>query len=107
MKNLNSLPLWRGKAYRGYTGYDNNRLTAFDIIKFECRELGNYYDYKHLNAKQILELKKYPASSIIWVTKTKKDAEYYGKVYEIDGDNARIIATDGDNGYLILQMKAR
>ena len=107
MKNLKSLPKWRGKAYRGYTGYSNGILTAFNVIEFECVELGNYKDFKHLTEEMLNELHQYPASSIVWVTKTKKDAEYYGKVYEIDGDNARIIATDGDNGYLILQMKAR
>lgn len=103
---LNSLPKWQGKAYRGETGYTNGGKTAFDIVKFECVELGNYNDFKHLTEKQILELKKYPADKIIWITKNKKIAKHYGEVYQVeDLNNARIIATDGDNGYLILKVR--
>ena len=107
MTGLKALPKWQGKAFRADTGYRNTGKTAFDVVKFECTELGNFGDFEHLTEEMLNELHQYPASSIVWVTKTKKDAEYYGKVYEIDGDNARIITTDGDNGYLILQMKAR
>ena len=51
MKNLNSLPLWntQGHAYRGETGYRNAGKTAFDVVKFECNELGNFGDFEHLN----------------------------------------------------------
>jgi hypothetical protein len=108
MKKLNSLPLWQGKAFRGYTGYRNTGLTAFDVIQYESRELGNYADFKHLNKTMLNELKKYSADDIIWVTKDKRMAKHYGEVCLVFGThNARIIADDGDDGYLILKMKER
>jgi hypothetical protein len=108
MTGLKSLPKWQGKAYRGYTGYENKNLSAFDVIKFESIELGNYKDFKHLTEEILNELHQYPAKNITWVTKSKQIARHYGDVYEVeDIQNARIIAEDGDNGYLILKMKAR
>ena len=108
MKKLNSLPLWntKGNAYRGDTGYQNIGLTAFDVIKFESLELGNYGDFEHLNTTMLRELKSYSADNIIWVTKSKKQAKHYGEVCLIYmTGNERIIATDGDNGFLILKTK--
>jgi len=105
---LNSLPKYKGKAYRGMTLYNNYKLTAFDVIKFESVELGNYKDFKHLTIQMLDELHQYPASDIVWVTKDKTIAGHYGEVKEVYGThNARIIATDGDNGYLILKTRVR
>ena len=108
MKKLISLPLYKGKAFRGDTGYRNEGLTAFDVVQYESRELGNYADFKHLNKTMLTELKKYSSDDIIWVTKNKRTAKHYGEVCLIFmTGNERIIATDGDNGYLILKMKVR
>ena len=110
MKKLNSLPLWntQGNAYRGVTGYRNTGKTAFDVVKFECTELGNFGDFEHLNTNMLNELKKYSADKIIWVTKSKRQAKHYGEVCLIYmTGNERIIATDGDNGFLILKTKER
>ena len=110
MKKLNSLPLWntKGNTYRGVTGYRNTGKTAFDVVKFECTELGNFGDFEHLNTNMLNELKKYSTDDIIWVTKSKRQAKHYGEVCLVYmTENERIIATDGDNGYLILKMKVR
>jgi hypothetical protein len=54
------------------------------------------------------ELKKYSADDVIWVTKSKKQAKHYGEICLIYmTGNERIIATDGDNGFLILKVKTR
>ena len=83
-------------------------MTAFDVIQYESRELGNYADFKHLNKTMLKELKSYPADDLIWVTKEKRTAKHYGEVCLLFiPDIARIIAEDGDNGYLILKMKVR
>lgn len=110
MKKINDLPLWNtlGQAYRGDTGYRNAGLTALDVVKFECNELGNISDFKHLTKTMLNELKGYSADDIIWVTKSKKQAKHYGEVCLVYMTGyERIIATDKDNGFLILKTKER
>jgi hypothetical protein len=106
MKKLNSLPTWNTlvNAWRGDTGYRNTGLTAFDVVQYEIKELGNYADFKHLSKTMLKELKGYSADDIIWVTKSKRQAKHYGEVCLVymTGDE-RIIATDKDNGFLILK----
>ncbi|KKK58419.1 hypothetical protein LCGC14_3044620, partial [marine sediment metagenome] len=103
---LELFPLWQGEAYR--VNIENwgipANATAGDIIRFEQEELGNEYG---LSAEQLAFLDKYRARDVIWVTKTREDAEQY----EVEGarvssfslpPNSRIIADDKLRGYLVL-----
>jgi hypothetical protein len=102
---LSSLPTFNGIAFRADTGYCHGKeQKAIDVINFEEKELGNT-DTKHLTLEIRKQLSKYPAKDIVWVTKLKKDAKKYGivdRVYDL-GKTPKIIAEDGDGGYLLLK----
>ena len=103
-----NIPKFKGIAYRADSGYSHSPSdTAYDVVKFESEELGNKGEYAHLSKEIIEKLKDIPAKDIVWVTKTKAKASEYGevdKVYDL-GDNPRIIAEDGDGGFLVLKSK--
>lgn len=106
---VEKLPKFEGKAYRAETGFIQDKgTTAADVVKFEEEELGNFEDFKHLTPEVKSELAKYPAKDIAWITKNKEDAETYGVVDEVYdlGKNPKIIAEDGDGGYLVLKDKS-
>jgi hypothetical protein len=102
---FDSLPLFDGKAFRADYGppYGRN-TTAYDAVIYEEKELGND---NNVHRSILPELKKIPASGVVWVTKNKADARVYGKniqeVYLEEG--SRIIGEDGDGGYLVLRGK--
>lgn len=103
--SLEGLPIFNESAYRSDTGYSHGpKDTAADVINFESDELGNVSDFEHLTPEILAELKKYPAKRIKWVTKNEKDASRYGSPENISDrvKGGRIIAEDGDGGYLIL-----
>lgn len=109
---LDSLPEFHGKAWR--VEYENwgipSGATAGDIIRFEKEELGNDYG---LSEELIAELDKYSARDIIWVTKTRKEAKKYlsegrpeSDIMEVeDLEGSRIVADDGEGGYLVLRKR--
>jgi len=110
INNLNLSPIretvnWQGFAYRVPTGFKYPKgATAGDVVRYEQNELDNDYN---ISDEKLLELDKYPANNIIWVTKSFKNAKRYSdtndgsdvKKYDLRGE---IIAEDGDGGYLIL-----
>jgi hypothetical protein len=107
-------PLLEGKTYRvhienwGIPG----KATAADVVRFEEAELGNKYN---LSDSLLKELDNYNQRDTMWVTKEKVDAEYYlsdgmteEDISEIDlPKGSRIIAEDGQGGYLILRGDAK
>jgi hypothetical protein len=98
-----SLPRFEGKAYRVDYGLPYGRgVTAYDVIRYEERELGNN---NNVPRSILAALKKIPAPGIVWVTKNIEDAKVYGaNVQEVSLDEgSRIIGEDGDGGYLVLK----
>jgi len=96
--------------YRVPSGFTPPRgTTALDVVNFERNENGNVeeMDIALENAKKHgIDLAKYPASSVIWVTKTPEDAMRYGNdVEEEPIENPIILTTDGDNGYLVFRKE--
>lgn len=91
-------PFWRT-----VTGYHHEKgVTAGDVVRYEQQELGNDYG---ITEKQLKELDRYPAWCLVWVTKKKKDAKRYGRPQLFDvGKDYKVIAEDGDGGYLILML---
>ncbi|MBU2524138.1 hypothetical protein KKG71_03010 [Patescibacteria group bacterium] len=108
VKTLKTLPNYNGKAYRGDTGFTPRRnATALDVVKFEEDELGNATDFMHLTLDMRKELGRRRAKDVVWMANEKSVAERYGVVdlvYDL-GDNPKIIATDGDGGFLVLKDK--
>jgi len=101
-----NIPKFEDVAYRAETGF-TPRGSAFDVVQFERDELGNKEDFAHLSENFVERLKNIQARDVVWVTKTKKVASRYGiadKVFDL-GENPRIIAEDGDGGFLILKSK--
>jgi len=101
-----------GTFYRVDTGMTQSKnTTAKDIVDFEADELGND-DVKigRQKAKELgIDLSQYSHKDIVWVTKSKEDAERYGEpdeVQEIPIESGTIIAEDGDGGFLILKDKS-
>lgn len=91
-----------GRAYRSYTGYKHEKgQTAADVVRYEQETLGNKLG---VPAKTISELENRPATDVVWVTKTKEAADRYGEgvEYEIPS-GSKILAEDGDGGYLVLK----
>ena len=88
-------------GYRAETGYKHTRGTkAADIVRYEQDELGNQLG---VSCEKLMELEKYPAASIKWVTRAKKDAAKYGKPTRTRLSNdTELIAVDGKGGYLVL-----
>jgi 2'-5' RNA ligase len=96
-----------GKAYRVDSGFSNKGKTAGDVVRFEEYELGNIDDFLHITDEKLKELDNYPASNIVWVTKTFEDAKRYSNENDFSdieefNVNGEVIAEDGDGGYLIL-----
>jgi len=97
------LPTWEGKAYRSETGYKHEKGdTAEDVANYEQKELGNKLGVTNA---VLAELKNYPATDLVWVTKTKGAAGRYGTPADIAlPQGSRIIGTDGEGGYLVLKQ---
>jgi hypothetical protein len=72
-------------------------LTAHDVVNYERKDLGNA-DVKPMPG---VDLKSVPSDKLMWVTGTKKAASEYGSAYETGLSNPKIIATDGQGGYLV------
>jgi hypothetical protein len=91
---------WVGKAYRSASGYSHEKgATAGDVVRYEQDELGNDYG---ITKEGLRELDKHPARDLIWVTKKKSDARRYGDPNLINVEGWRIVAEDGDGGFLVL-----
>ena len=106
---LKRLPKYRGKAYRGDSGYMYDKgATALDVVKFEENELENAGEFYRLTPAMRKELSKRGARDLVWVAREKSVAKRYGivdLVYDL-GKNPRIIADDGDGGWLVLKDKS-
>ena len=108
-----------GKPYTGSAfrvNIENWKLpydaTAADMVKFEKKRWGSEYDMSD-EAMEILG--KYRHDDVIWVTKKKSE----GKEYLYKGQTARdinkmelpsgsrVIAEDGEGGYLVLRGDAK
>jgi hypothetical protein len=100
-KMISKLPDFNEFGYRAPSGFRHSKgTTAGDVVRHEIQELGNSL----LVSKDIIsELDQYPASKIVWVTKSKKNAKRYGREIErFSLPNAKLITEDGENGYLVL-----
>ena len=101
-----TLPSYRDKAYRSDTGFiQEKNTTALDVVKFEENELENVVGFEHLTQDMRKELSRRSAEDIVWVSNKKSVAKRYGivdLVYDL-GDNPKIIAIDGDGGFLVLK----
>jgi len=76
------------------------RGTAWDVVEYERRELGN--ENTLLTSKKIL--KSIPARNCVWVTKSKRTAKEYGEASHyltLNKDEFTYCATDNMGGYLI------
>jgi len=92
----------RTKWWRADTGFKPSG-TAEDVVRYEVEELGNE-DIGEQARRTGIDLSRFPASQIVWVTKNKSVARHYGEVEEYHiPQNSKIIATDGDGGYLVLK----
>ena len=80
--------------------------TVADIVRFEQDELGNNINVTKATLKK---LENIPANRAIWVTKMKRDAQRYGKAFEVYlGDNCVAVGHDGgDGGFLVVCSRAR
>lgn len=100
--------IYQGKAFRVDSMFSHSRgTTAGDVVRYERDELGNVENFAHITDNDLKKLDKYPAKSIVWVTKTFEDAKRYSNNNDFsDIDefelNGRIIGEDGDGGYLVL-----
>lgn len=100
------MKFWKGKAYRSPTGFRHARgKTAADVVRYEQDELGNDYG---ITEKTLVEMEKYSANDLEWVTKTRDSAKRYGEPEEeYIPSGSRIIAEDGDGGYLVLKKRTK
>jgi hypothetical protein len=108
-REINKLPIYHGRAWRvHYESMDIPRsATAADVIRFEREELGNE---DNVSPEALAALDHYRAKDTLWVTKKREDAAEYlsegrpksdiQEFPEVDG--GRIIADDGQGGYLVL-----
>ena len=94
-------PLWEGVAYRSINGFHHNRQsTAGDVIRYEQDELNNHLG---VSPDEVTYLDRFSANNIIWVGRTKNSVSRYGHPEIVSlGKNARIVANDGEDGYLVL-----
>lgn len=108
----------RTEAKPAPTKPTTRKATAADVVRFEQDELDNRLG---VSAETIQELEKHSASDVVWVTKLKEDAARYGveagmeeaitpkQIEELVDDisaqveGGKIIATDGEGGYLVLK----
>ncbi len=109
VQSLMTLPLFRGKGYRAETFNFPKQGFALDLIKYDESELGNVDEFRHLTAEMRRALATVPIRDITWVTKSRKAAEKYGDPDEVydRGRSPRIIAKDGDGGFLILKDRSQ
>lgn len=89
------------KTFRSPTGFKQTRgTTAIDVVNFEEQELGN--DLK-LSKELREKLKTIPAERVIWVTRTKGQAQKYGEnVEEINTAGGQVLTDLGEDGMLVL-----
>jgi len=95
-------PGYKGEAFRSPTGFIIEG-TAADVVRYEQEELRNKLG---VSPAQLKELEQYPASDIIWVARTKEQAERYGIPEKIDVEGGKIIADIGPEGVLVLKPKS-
>lgn len=96
---------WEGPAYRAESGYTHDKgQTAADVVNYEQQTLGNQLG---VTDKVLAELKNRPANDVVWVTKTKTAARRYGpeSLHELP-EGSRVLAEDGDGGFLVLKGRA-
>ena len=104
---------FEGKAYR--VDIENIGIprgaTAGDVVRFEEEELGNELG---VTDEVLRQLDRYSASDVVWVTKKKEDAKYYlsegmtmADITTIDLGKGRIVAEDGQGGFLVLRGGAK
>ena len=110
-----TVTVYEGKAFRTPTG-TIIKGTAADVVRFEQEELGNDLG---VTDDQLEQLKKRPASDIVWVTREKVEAARYAQedvgdevttddlaaVEEVDIAGGSIIADIGADGVLVLKPK--
>lgn len=96
---------FEGKAFRADTGFTHEKgATAADVVRYEQEELGNKLN---VSDETLKDLGQYPASKVVWVAKEKSDAMRYGEeISEVDVEGWKIIAEDGDGGFLVLDTTA-
>jgi len=108
------------KGFRKYktafqTGYragdsETSKLsgTALDVVNHQEEKVNGSFGLS--DSTRVL-LSQYPANAIVWVTRTKEDAvkydpeELFGPIQEIRFTNPLIIAEDGEDGYLVLELE--
>ena len=102
-----------GTFYRVDSGFTHDRkATAMDVINWEAEEVGNddcIQGKKNMTDAGI-DLTKYPAKDIVWVTKSKKDAkryveEYGGKIQNVVIKKGIVVVDDDGGGSLILKLE--
>lgn len=99
------LPVYKGRGFRVDTGFKQERgTTAGDVVRFEQDELGNDLG---ADAELLEELDRYPALDLVWVVPSRETALRYGEeVAQVNlGLDPRIVAEDGDEGYLVIRRK--
>lgn len=91
---------YTGVAYHVDQGYRHDPgQTAEDIVKWE-EEV--YENDLRVPASIRPQLKEYQAKNTYWITLTKKADLHYGSYpQKLELENALIIGTDGEDGYLI------
>jgi hypothetical protein len=114
VSGIGKLKEYKGKAYR--VDIENwgipRDATVADIIRFEREELKNVYP---VSDALMRELDKYSYRDAVWVTKEKEDAMDYlsegmteADISEMSlGAGAKIVAEDGQGGYLVLYGSAK
>jgi len=100
-----SLLAYAGPAWRAETGYRHDpETTIADVVRYEQDELMNNLGVPN---SVLEELGAVPAQNdnVVWVTKRKVDAERYGMPAPFKvRPGARILAYDGEGGYLLLNL---
>lgn len=101
MSRLPSRPQWSEPAYRQGPSAVPSDVSAADVLRYEIEELGNSINF---DMSRIGELEAIPGNRLVWVTKTRKDAERYGSDPETINlpRGSETIATDQEGGYLVL-----
>ena len=62
----------------------------------------------HVTEATLKKLENISANRAIWVAKTKRDAQHYGKAFEVYlGDDCVAVGRDDDGGYLVVCSRAR
>jgi hypothetical protein len=96
-----SLPAEKSKPETFYRGGGEGSMprgkTAKDVLDYEQNELGNA-DVKAVDGVDPSTVK---SEDLVWVTKDAAAAEEYGDVSPVELNGHRVVATDGDGGYLI------